>query len=134
MFQPTSLLCLLLLFSCGAIAQTPAPRTDKPVPATEINSAKEAQARVRRGLEILIDAGNEAARLDDQEIAARLLVRIADLIWKREPQVASDFTRKAYEKALDHLQDGKLRVTASAAHRDFYQRYLLCRTVITLAK
>jgi hypothetical protein len=92
MVQPVRLLCLLLCCALCAVAQAPAPQVSPPKPpdkspantATQA-AAAEAEAQVQRGIELLCDAGNAAAMLEDRELAARLLLRVAKLLGNARP-------------------------------------------------
>ncbi len=141
MMRLIRMLGLFLCCSVCADAQTTAPPAS-PIKPSVMSPAKppaqataaEAKARAQRGLELLSEAGNEAGKLDDDETSARLLAKVADLIWKRAPEQAREYARKAFERALEHLQDDKPLRPAVPPNKDLHLRYQLCQQVIQVAQ
>jgi hypothetical protein len=137
MFQPLRVFTLLLCLASSLAAQTTQPA--KPATPADDTQRTEAQARKQRGVDLLSETGFAAAQLEDQEFAARLLAQIAEALWKHVPETAEEFTRRAFAKALDHLQDEQpdssmLASSKLAPYRDFFERHQLCQSIISLAE
>ena len=127
----TCLLGLLVLCAWNTSAQT-TPSQVKPVNAT--NESAQAKAGAQRALDLLCDAGFAALTLDDRELAARLAFKAAGLVERRAPETARELAHKAYEKAVEHLQDEKPHVPPLPLNQDLYERLSLCRHIVTWAQ
>ena len=127
----TCLLGLLVLCAWNTSAQT-TPSQVKPVNAT--NESAQAKAGAQRALDLLCDAGFAALTLDDHELAARLAFKAAGLVERRAPETARELAHKAYEKAVEHLQDEKPHVPPLPLNQDLYERLSLCQRIVAWAQ
>src|SRR5205814_1661164 len=87
------------------------PATDKPPdPAGEKDAVPQGAGLQQRGIDLVKDAGEEAAKLDDRRSAARIQAAAGEALWPFDKEVAQKFFRSAFEAALTYYRDGRNEV------------------------
>jgi len=101
---------LYLVFS-AILTQAQTADLKQPQPAKNVGADTELKERRARARSLLVSLSSDARTFHDQTLRARSLARIADALWKLDPEQAKLMFRKAWEAAevADQESDKKLQ-------------------------
>jgi hypothetical protein len=101
---------LCLVFS-AILAHAQTADMKQPSPAKNVGAENDLKERRARARSLLVSLSSDARAFHDQTLRARSLARIADALWKLDPEQAKLMFRKAWEAAevADQESDKKLQ-------------------------
>ena len=129
---------VLLMALSRTFAQEKAPKPAAPEKkaASEVRAASteaELSSLEQRGIELIREAGREAATLQDRQQAVRIQASAADALWKHDESSARNFFSHAFDNASSYYRDAQDANEDKAGERSFLPRSDLRLEVIKLA-
>lgn len=135
------IICLSLSLSVLAISgtaqQKPQQSKTKPhIDKEKINNQNEKTAKdgdltlQKRGIDILLQAGEEAAAIDDRPTSVRIQLMAADALWKHDQNHARQLFQQAFDLAMADCRETKRDDTINQSRNIYIRSKDMCADVI----
>ena len=127
------LVAVFASFAQEKLSKSPAPEKKVASEARTAPAEAEISALEVRGIELIREAGREAASLPDRRQAVRIQASAADSLWKHDESSARSFFQQAFDNASTYYRDTSDENVDKVGQASFVPRSDLRLEVIRLA-